>query len=101
VSAFALDRLFDFADQRSYRIPAQFHSHATAAFLSHTDQQLGLRVKGFTSTVIPDFANPTSKVAAWGWWRFFSEDWDACQPPRIEGGDVEIVVFDEVGVRAQ
>jgi hypothetical protein len=101
VSAFALDRLFDFADQRSCWIPAQFHSHAVAAFLSPTDQQLGLRVEGFTSTVIPNFANPTSKVSAWGWWRFLSEDWIACQPPHTEGDGVEILIFDEEGVRAQ
>jgi hypothetical protein len=101
VSALALDQLFGFADQRSCWIPAQFHSHAAGAFLSRTDQQLGLRVKGFTSTVIPDFANPPCEVTAWGWWRFSSEDWIPCQPPQIEGDDLEVVTFDEEGVHAQ
>lgn len=101
LSALALDQLFGFADRRFCWVPAQFHSHAAEAFLSFTDQQHGLRVKGFTSAVIPRFADPTAEVAAWGWWRFSSEDWIPCQPPQIEGHEVEVVVFDEEGVRAQ
>jgi hypothetical protein len=101
VSALALDRLFGFADQRSCWVPAQFHSHAAAAFLSLTDQQHGLRVTGFTSAVIPRFADPSTSVAAWGWWRFSSEEWNLCPPPETEGNDVEVVIFDEEGVRAQ
>jgi hypothetical protein len=100
VSALALDQLFGFADRRSCWIPAQFHSHAVGAFLSRTDQQLGLRVRGFISAVIPDFANPPSGVAAWGWWRFSSEDWIPSPPPQIEGDDLEVVTFDEEGVHA-
>ena len=101
VSALALDQLFGFADQRSCRIPAQFHSHAAGAFLSFTDQQLGLRVNGFTSAVIPRFADPPAGVPAWGWWRFSSENWTPCQPPETKGDDMEVVTFDEEGVRVQ
>jgi hypothetical protein len=101
VSALALDKLFGFADQRRCRIPAQFHSHAAGAFLSLTDRQLGLRVNGFTSAVIPNFADPLAAVAAWGWWRFLSDAWTPCQPPQIEGHGVEVVTFDEEGVHAR
>jgi hypothetical protein len=101
VSALALDQLFGYADQRSCWVPAQFHSHAAGASLSFTDQQLGLRVNGFTSAVIPRFADPPDGVAAWGWWRYSSEDWNPCQLPRIRGDVVEVVTFDEEGVRAQ
>jgi hypothetical protein len=101
VSALALDQLFSFADQRACWVPTQFHSHAAGAFLSFTDQQHGLRVSGFTSAVIPRFADPPAGVTAWGWWRFSSEVWTPCQPPRMEGREVEVVVFDEEGVRAQ
>lgn len=101
VSALALDQLFGFADQRSCWVPAQFHSHAAGAFLSFTDQQLGLRVNGFTSAVIPCFADPPAGVAAWGWWRFSTEDWAPCRSPRIEGGGLEVVTFDEEGVRVR
>lgn len=101
VSALALDQLFGFADQRACWVPAQFHSHAAEAFLSFTDQQHGLRVSGFTSAVIPRFADPPASASAWGWWRFSSEDWTPCQPPQIDGHEVEIVILDEEGVRAQ
>jgi hypothetical protein len=100
VSALALDQLFGFADQRSCWVPAQFHSHAAGAFLSFTDQQHGLRVSGFTSAVIPRFADPPAGMAAWGWWRFSAQDWTPCQPPQMQGHEVEVVVFDEEGVRA-
>ena len=101
VSALALDQLFGFADQRSCRIPAQFHSHAAGAFLSFTDQQLGFRVNGFTSAVIPRFTDPPAGVPTWGWWRFSSENWTPCQPPQTKGDDMEAVTFDEEGVRVQ
>jgi hypothetical protein len=101
VSALALDQLFSFADQNSCWIPAQFHSHVAGAFLSHTDQQLGLRVNGFTSAVIPRFAEPPAEMAAWGWWRFSCEEWAACQSPQMGGDGVRVVIFDEEGVRAQ
>jgi hypothetical protein len=101
VSPLALDRLFGFADQRACWVPAQFHSHATEAFLSPTDQQNGLRVSGFTSVVIPRFADPPPDVAAWGWWQFSGPDWTRCWPPGVEGHEVEVVIFDEEGVRAR
>jgi hypothetical protein len=101
VSALALDQLFSFAGQRACWVPAQFHSHAASASLSFTDQQHGLRVSGFTSAVIPRFADPPAVVTAWGWWRFSNEDWTPCQPPQTEGHEVEVVIFDEEGVRAQ
>jgi hypothetical protein len=101
VSALALDQLFGFADLRAHWVPAQFHSHAAEAFLSFTDQQHGLRVSGFTSAVIPRFADPPAVVAAWKWWRFSSENWTPCQQPQTQGHKVEVVIFDEEGVRAQ
>src|SRR5260370_41241526 len=52
----ALDRLFTFADDRGLWIPVQFHSHEMAAFMSRTDSEHGLRVQGFVSTIITEFA---------------------------------------------
>lgn len=101
VSALALDQLFAFAGQRACWVPAQFHSHAADAFLSFTDQQYGLRVSGFISAVVPRFADPPTDLAAWGWWRFSSENWTPFQPPPIQGHEVEAVIFDEEGIRAQ
>ena len=101
VSSLALDQLFGFADLRACWVPAQFHSHADGAFLSFTDQRHGLRVSGFTSAVIPRFADPPARMAAWMWWRFSNEVWNPCQPPQMEGREVAVVVFDEEGVRAQ
>jgi hypothetical protein len=99
VSELAMDRLFEFAADRGYWVPAQFHSHLARAFLSVTDQEHGLRVNGFTSAVVPDFADPPASVAAWSWWRFGSGGWVAAPAPHTADGDVEVVIFDEDGVR--
>ena len=56
ISEIALDKLFAFAGEEGCWVPAQFHSHAEEAFLSRTDREYGLRVPGFISAVVPDFA---------------------------------------------
>ncbi len=99
ISDLALDRLFGFAEQQRCWIPAQFHSHAERAFLSETDRDHGLRVQWFVSAVIPDFAAPPTRVTAWKWWRFGTEDWLAVSSPPIDHGDLRLVIFDEDGVR--
>jgi hypothetical protein len=99
VSELALDRLFGFAAARRCWVPAQFHSHAAGAFLSVTDQEHGLRVSGFASAVVPEFADPPAAVAAWSWWRFDDGEWVGAPAPRTADGDLEAVIFDEDGVR--
>jgi hypothetical protein len=63
VSEIALDRLFAHADRRELWIPAQFHSHGGAAFMSPTDIAHGLSVEGFVTTILPDFASPRQPIA--------------------------------------
>lgn len=99
ISELALDRLFTFADRRRCWVPAQFHSHAGAAFLSLTDQLQGLRVAGFVSAVVPRFADPPAEPASWGWWQFGGDAWVDILPPSAHRDPIEIVTFDEDGVR--
>ena len=99
MSELALDRIFTFADDRQMWIPAQFHSHRLGAFLSETDKEHGLRVDGFISVVIPTYSDPPRDVARWGWWRFGAGRWRTIEPGGIAGGQVDVVRFDEDGVR--
>jgi len=101
VSALGLDALFGFAEDRGCWVPAQFHSHLGEAFLSLTDQQHGLRVNGFASAVVPDFADPPASPTGWSWWRFAGDRWAHDRVPVIAEADLELVVFDEDGVRGK
>ncbi|MFF9040428.1 hypothetical protein ACF090_33750 [Streptomyces sp. NPDC014892] len=100
VSAVAYDRLFTFAEERSYRVRAMIHSHPEEAFLSRTDRAYSLRVPGFVSAVVPTYAAPPADPESWGWWRF-DQDWEPCTAPVVDPGLslVRTVVFDEEGVR--
>jgi hypothetical protein len=95
----ALDRIFVFADHHDLWIPAQFHSHKVDAFLSWTDRRHGLCVEEFISTVIPAYASPPRDLARWGWWQFAPGAWRHTDPGRVTDGTVEVVRFDEAGVR--
>lgn len=99
ISERALDRIFTFADDRGLWIPGQFHSHGMGAFLSPTDREHGLRVDGFVSAVIPTYAEPPRDVARWGWWRFADGEWVDVDIGRAGIGAVELVRFDEDGIR--
>lgn len=101
ISPKALARLFDYADDHAFYAPAQFHSHQTTAFLSHTDATLGLRVEGFTTTVIPAFAEPPTDPAEWGWWTFRNPTWMSAPPARLTPGQARIIRFDENGIEDQ
>lgn len=98
ISERALDRLFTFADDHGLWIPAQFHSHEVAAFLSFTDERHGLCVEEFTTIVIPAYAAPPEDVARWGWWRFTAGRWREAEPGHVTSGTVHLVRFDEAGV---
>jgi len=98
VSELALDRLFAHADDQGLWIPAQFHSHGLAAFMSDCDVDHGLSVDGFVTTVVPYFASPPLDVGQWGWWRFDGV-WVPLLPPRTLSAAVSVIVFDEDGVR--
>lgn len=100
VSGIALDRLFTWADEKSLRIPAQFHSHGGRAFLSPTDLAHGLSVRGFVTCIVPFWNDPSTDPAHWGWWRFDGEAWrDEDSPQSNRDGDVAVVNFDERGVQ--
>lgn len=101
VSAVAYDRLFSFAEERSYRTRAMIHSHPEEAFLSRTDRLYSLRVPGFVSAVVPTYAAPPTDPASWGWWRF-DRDWVPCSAPVVDDAlpPVLTMLFDEEGVRA-
>jgi hypothetical protein len=98
ISERALDRLFIFADDHDLYIPAQFHSHELDAFLSWTDAEHGLRVDGFTSAVIPTYADPPADMRRWGWWSFTAGDWAPGLVPTDGAGLASVVRFDEDGV---
>lgn len=98
VSEIALDRLFAHADRHDLWIPAQFHSHGRAAFMSPTDIDHGLSVQGFVTTIVPYFATPPADPSQWGWWRY-DDAWTPIAPPRAAAGAVSVITFDEDGVR--
>lgn len=100
ISARALDCLFTFADDRDVWVPVQFHSHAAAAFLSVTDKMHGLCVEGFISVVVPRFHEPPRDIADWGWWRYVGDQWIPIEPAGQGHHEVEVVYFDEDGIRA-
>jgi hypothetical protein len=99
VSGVAIDRLFGWADRERLRIPAQFHSHGTEAFLSETDRRDGFNVTDFISTVVPHYVKPPTDPGTWGWWIYTGNDWIDLRPPIAVAGALQIVVFDEDGVR--
>ncbi|MEU2914788.1 hypothetical protein ACFYM3_36930 [Streptomyces massasporeus] len=100
VSAVAYDRLFTFAEERSYQVRAMIHSHPEEAFLSRTDRAHSLRVPGFVSAVVPTYAAPPADPASWGWWRF-EQEWAPCTAAVVDPAlpPMRSVVFDEEGVR--
>jgi len=100
ISERALDRLFNYAGDEGLWLPVQFHSHDYGPpEMSIADQNHGLRVEGFVSTILPDFARPPSDLAAWGWWQFSQGSWRPSPPARLIAGAVPtIVTFDEDGV---
>ncbi|HUF84619.1 MAG TPA: hypothetical protein VMQ81_08530, partial [Acidimicrobiia bacterium] len=87
-----------YANEHDLWIPAQYHSHGLGAFMSECDLEHGLSVEGFTSTIVPFFANPPGDPRAWGWWRF-DGDWSPIAAPLRGHGEVARVTFDEDGVR--
>jgi proteasome lid subunit RPN8/RPN11 len=97
----AFDALFTWAEDHELQVRAMVHSHADEAFLSRTDREGGLRVKGFRSAVVPTFDNPPEDPALWRWWTFTS-DWTPTQAPRLDPTvtSADSVVFDGDGVRA-
>jgi hypothetical protein len=99
ISESALARLFVYADGHDIWAPLQFHSHARGAFLSLTDAAHGLRVEGFVSVVVPNYANPTFDVKAWGWWCFSACEWLPIEPAMTGNGSVAVIRFDEDGIR--
>ena len=98
VSERALDRLFAHADECDLWIPAQFHSHMFEAGLSLCDLKHGLSVEGFQTTVVPFFHAPPADPALWGWWHY-SAGWKPVVAPNASGAPVQVVAFDEDGVR--
>jgi hypothetical protein len=100
VSGKAIEALFEWSEQQDLRIPAQFHSHRYGAFLSPIDQREGFNVLGFISCVIPAFEQPSEDSKKWGWWTFDGTAWVATSPALLGEGDVQVVSFDEDGVRS-
>ncbi len=97
----AFDAIFTWAEDHELQVRAMVHSHPDEAFLSPTDREGGLRVRGFYSAVVPTFADPPEDPAAWLWWTFAS-DWVPMLAPRLDStADLtSSVVFDGDGVRA-
>lgn len=100
ISGAALERLFSWAGERSLTVRAQIHSHRGHAFLSPTDLRGGFNVEGFTTAVIPRYADPPADPTAWGWWRYGVGGWRICAGPKPVRASAEVVVFDARGIRA-
>jgi hypothetical protein len=99
VSGKALARLFGHAGKHRLSIRAQFHSHGRSAFLSPTDLTHGFNVKGFITTVVPQFAGPPEDPRDWRWW-MHDGNWEEIGSPMLVEHGVRIVRFDENGARA-
>jgi hypothetical protein len=98
VSPTALGKLFNYAADNDLRVAAAFHSHKRSAFLSKTDLEYGLNVKGLISVVIPHFQRPSSAPSDWRWWNF-AKGWEEIEPAAVVPGAARILRFDEEGVR--
>ncbi len=101
VSERTLSTLFQFADDRDLYAPVQFHSHRLGAALSRTDREHGLRAEGFTSAVVPAYADPPDSLTDWGWWSFKTGAWVAATPPVPVTGGLTVAEFDEDGLRVR
>jgi hypothetical protein len=99
ISAGAIDKLFEHADQNELWIPAQFHSHGGTAFLSPTDKRHGLAVEGFVSVVVPFYAAPSDNPSSWGWWQYRAGEWVPTRAAGASLADSAYLRFDEDGVR--
>lgn len=96
----AFDALFSYAEDAGLQVRAMWHSHEGAAFLSPTDRQHGLRMRGFTSTVIPTYRTPPSDPGSWGWWTYDCGDWQVSPPGATDPTmTATVVTFDQGGVR--
>ena len=98
LSGVCIDLLSEWAEENDYRIAAQVHSHLDEAFLSSIDRVGGLRMEGFISGVVPNFAEPDPFPGSWGWWTFTDGDWRTRQLPDVIDEEVTVLVFDEGGV---
>jgi hypothetical protein len=94
----AVGRLFDFAENQGLWIPAQFHSHMFDDELSRTDREYGTSVQGFVSAVVPEYLEPPTDPARWGWWAFDSHRWLRVAAPSVTESGTEVVMFDRDGI---
>lgn len=99
ISGEAVDVIFTHAEENGFHIPVQWHSHGRDCELSETDRRHGFAVEGFVSTVIPDFRHPPRHPADWGWWTFSNAEWCGSESPMPAEGQVDLITFDEDGVR--
>jgi hypothetical protein len=98
MSGLAMNQLFDWAFDQNYRVVAQFHSHKHGAFMSYADQMLGLSVRGFISTIVPNYAAPSLSPSAWGWWVYEKDGWLDISAPQTTDLPCGAFYFDELGV---
>lgn len=99
VSGRAVAQLFGWADENGMRVRVLVHSHKYRAFLSKTDLKHGFAVSGFTTTIIPWYAEPSPDPVDWAWWRYEAGKWRVIDPATIVNRKAGFVVFDEGGVR--
>ncbi len=99
VSGPAIEALSEWADVRGLRIRTQFHSHRHGYDLSPIDRVGGIRVEGFITTVIANFANPEDDPRRWGWWHFHDGGWALTSAAITVVGEIQTVTFDEDGTR--
>lgn len=95
----AIDRLFTHAESHEIRVAAMFHSHMHEAFLSPIDRTGGINMTGFSSIVIPHFADPPRGPAEWGFWVFNGHEWIPTPSwPTANATSTSVLRFDAEGV---
>ncbi len=99
VSGRAVGRLFGWADENGMRVRALVHSHKRRAFLSRTDLKHGFAVSGFTTTVVPWYADPSPAPSDWAWWRYEAGEWRILNPATVVNREADFLIFDEACVR--
>jgi proteasome lid subunit RPN8/RPN11 len=78
-------------------VAAQFHSHEYEGELSITDRRYGFNMFGFTSVVVPHFAEPSSNAFEWAWWIYDGSAWCSTPAATSVAGSVSVFEFDEDG----
>lgn len=95
VGGLALATLFDWAEERELSVLAQWHTHRYKAFLSDTDLEHGFNVRGFHTSVVPDYETASPDPADWGWWTYTGDEWTPAAAPAVGNAAFLTITFEK------